>query len=90
MFLKKVYDKVSRIQIHSSAAIDFSLVAKGSTAFHIIGKKHIWDYLPGHFLAEQAGAVFKEIPLQIDQNVTLLIVASNENILNELLSLLTK
>ena len=87
---ERLYDKVSRIQIHSSAAFDFSLLAKGSTSFHIIAKKKIWDYLPGYFLASQAGAVFKEIPLSIDSSITLIIVASNEEILNKVIGYIEK
>lgn len=90
ILLEKLFDSVAKIKMIGSAAVDFSLLAKGSTDFHLIDKSNLWDYIPGYFLAKEAGAVFDEVKLSKNDKTTLLVVASNDHILNDLLSAIKK
>ena len=64
-----------------SAAIDFSLVAAGSTAGCVIFTKNPWDVLPGFLLAKEAGAIITNLegaPYNIGDDG--IVVSCNSNI----------
>lgn len=56
--LSECYGSVARFKMFGAACVDFSYLASGRTDAHIRFTNKIWDFLPGLFIAEKAGAVY--------------------------------
>ena len=51
-----MYDKVARMKMFGAACCDFAYLACGKADIHFRYMNHIWDFLPGLYLCEKAGA----------------------------------
>ncbi|MBO4797690.1 MAG: inositol monophosphatase [Candidatus Methanomethylophilaceae archaeon] len=74
------YDEVARFKVFGAACTDFAFLASGRTDIHIRFTNKIWDYLPGLYLAETAGAVYDR---KLLKEKKCLILCSSEEVLAE-------
>lgn len=51
-------DSVARFRMLGAACMDFAFLACGRTDVHVRFVNKIWDFMPGLYLAETAGAVY--------------------------------
>ena len=63
-----------------AACTDFAYLACGRTDVHVRFTNKIWDFLPGLYIAEKAGAVYNR-GLQRERNV--LVMCSCREVLEE-------
>ncbi len=74
------YDLVARFKVMGAACMDFAYLASGRTDIHIRFVNRIWDFMPGLFLAEKAGAVYdREL---LDEH-RILVLCSSDDVLKE-------
>ena len=58
ILLGECYDDIARFKVMGAACIDFAYLACGRTDLHVRFVNRIWDFMPGLYLAEMAGAVY--------------------------------
>ncbi len=75
-------DCVARFKMFGAACSDFAYLASGRTDVHVRFVNRIWDYKPGMYLAEKAGAVYDRDLLEKEG---ILIMCSCEEVLEEAL-----
>lgn len=80
VLLGDCYDDVARFQVMGAACIDFAYLACGRTDLHVRFVNRIWDFMPGMFLAEMAGAVYDHGIFERDR---ILIMCSSGEVLSE-------
>ena len=66
-----------------AACVDFAYLACGRTDIHVRFVNKIWDFMPGLYLAEKAGAVYDRDLLD---ETGILILCSSEEVLDEALN----
>ncbi len=75
-----------------TCALEWAWLAAGRAHFIIHGGEKVWDYAAGLLLAEEAGAIVSDFendhPFRISQLSSSIVAASDENIHQELLSVL--
>ena len=76
------YSDIARFKVFGAACVDFSYLASGRTDIHIRFLNKIWDFMPGMFIAEKAGAVYDK-GLMNDHGI--LMMCSSEEVLGEAL-----
>ena len=52
------YSDIARFKVFGAACTDFAYLACGRTDIHIRFLNKMWDFMPGLYLAEKAGAVY--------------------------------
>ena len=70
-----MYDRVARMKMFGAACCDFAFLACGRVDLHFRYMNHIWDFLPGLYLCEKAGAY---IDPELKKKGFLLMAASEE------------
>ena len=80
VLLGECYDDIARFKVLGAACIDFAYLACGRTDFHVRFVNRIWDFMPGLYLAEMAGAVYDHGIFEKDR---ILIMCSSEQVLAE-------
>ncbi|MCP2305008.1 myo-inositol-1(or 4)-monophosphatase [Actinokineospora globicatena] len=84
----RLADRVERIRMFGSAAIDLAWVAEGRTDATVILSNNPWDTAAGILIATEAGALVTDIAGQPHSFQSTTTVASAPEVANELLSLL--
>ena len=74
------YDYVGRFKVFGAACTDFAFLACGRTDVHVRFTNKIWDFLPGLYIAEKAGAVYDK-DLQNERKI--LVLCSSPEVLEE-------
>ncbi len=74
------YDAVGRFKVFGAACTDFAFLACGRTDLHIRFTNKIWDFLPGLYIAEKAGAVYDR---KLQEEKKILILCSSPEVLSE-------
>lgn len=74
------YRDVARFKVFGASCIDFTFLSSARTDVHVRFVNKIWDYLPGLFLAEMAGAVYDK---QLMRDTSILILCSSQEVLEE-------
>ena len=74
------YSAIGRFKVFGAACTDFAFLACGRTDAHLRFTNKIWDFLPGLYIAEKAGAAYDK-SLQRERNVLLL--CSSKEVLSE-------
>ncbi len=75
-------DVVGRFKMFGAACVDFAYLASGRTDVHVRFVNKIWDFMPGLYLAERAGAVYDRDLLD---ETGILIMCSSPEVLDEAL-----
>lgn len=75
-------DQVARFKVLGAACMDFAYLASARTDLHIRFTNKPWDFLPGMYLAEMAGAVYDE---DLYKNHSILVMCSCKEVLDEAL-----
>lgn len=75
-------DCVARFKMFGAACSDFAYLASGRTDIHVRFVNKIWDFMPGMYLAEKAGAVYDRDLLE---KAGILIMCSCQEVLEEAL-----
>jgi fructose-1,6-bisphosphatase/inositol monophosphatase family enzyme len=73
-------DSVARFKMLGAACMDFAYLACGRTDVHVRFTNKPWDFLPGLYLAEMAGAVYDR---ELMDRTHILILCSSEEVLEE-------
>jgi fructose-1,6-bisphosphatase/inositol monophosphatase family enzyme len=73
-------DEVARFKMFGAACMDFAYLACGRTDVHVRFTNKLWDFLPGLYLAEKAGAVYDK---NLMESSHILILCSSEEVLDE-------
>ena len=76
-------DCVARFKMFGAACLDFAYLASGCTDVHVRFVNKIWDFMPGMYLAEMAGAVYDRGLLD---DTGILIMCSSQEVLDEAMS----
>lgn len=76
-------DCVARFKMFGAACLDFAYLASGRTDVHVRFVNKIWDFMPGMYLAEMAGAVYDRGLLD---DTGILIMCSSQEVLDEAMS----
>lgn len=76
-------DVVARFKMLGAACVDFAWLASGRTDIHVRFVNRIWDFMPGLYLAEKAGAVYDRALLE---DTGVLILCSSQEVLDGALS----
>ena len=84
-FMHALHDKVARFRMLGSACCDFAFLASGRTDCHIRFVRNPWDFLPGMFLCQEAGAVFDR---ELYDEHRLLVMCASERALSEIVPVL--
>ncbi len=74
---------VARFRMLGAACTDFAWLASGRTDIHVRFVNRIWDFLPGLYLAEMAGAVYDR---DLMEETGILILCSSNEVLDAALS----
>ena len=74
------YDSIGRFKVFGAACTDFAYLACGRTDVHVRFTNKVWDFLPGLYIAEKAGAVYDRA-LQRERDV--LVMCSCREVLEE-------
>ena len=80
VLLTECRDVVARFKMVGAACVDFAYLAAGRTDIHVRFVNKVWDYLPGLFLAESAGAVYDR---RLMEEKRLLVLCSCAEVLDE-------
>lgn len=80
VLLGECYDDIARFKVMGAACIDFAYLACGRTDLHVRFVNRIWDFMPGMYLAEKAGAVYDKGIYDRDR---ILIMCSSQEVLDE-------
>ena len=80
VLLGECYDDLARFKVMGAACIDFAYLACGRTDLHVRFVNRIWDFMPGMYLAEMAGAVYDRDIFERDR---ILIMCSSPEVLGE-------
>lgn len=80
VLMSECYDNVARFKMMGAACMDFAYLACGRTDIHIRFVNRRWDFLPGLYLAERAGAVYDR---DLMEEYSLLILCSCGDVLEE-------
>ena len=80
VLLGECYDEVARFKVMGAACMDFAYLACGRTDLHVRFVNRIWDFMPGMYLAEKAGAVYDK---GIFDRGRILIMCSSQEVLDE-------
>lgn len=73
-------DSVARFKMFGAACVDFAYLACGRTDVHVRFTNKLWDFLPGLYIAERAGAVYDRDLMDRDR---ILILCSSGEVLEE-------
>ena len=76
-------DTVARFKMFGAACVDFAYLASGRTDIHVRFVNKVWDFMPGMFLADMAGAVYDRDLLA---ETGILIMCSSRPVLDDALS----
>lgn len=76
-------DAVARFKMLGAACADFAWLASGRTDIHVRFVNRIWDFMPGLYLAERAGAVYDRGLLE---ETGILILCSSQEVLDAALT----
>lgn len=82
LLLSECRDCVARFKMFGAACVDFAYLACGRTDIYVRFVNKIWDFMPGLYLAEKAGAVYDRDLLE---ETGILILCSSEEVLDEAL-----
>lgn len=83
--LSECRDSVARIKMFGAACVDFAYLASGRSDIHIRFVNKIWDFMPGLFLAEKAGARYDRDLLD---STGILMLCSSGMVLDEAVDML--
>ena len=72
----RMRDEVARIRMFGAACSDFAFLASGKTDIHIRFVNKLWDFMPGMFLAEVAGAYYDR---ELLESTGLLVMCGSES-----------
>jgi fructose-1,6-bisphosphatase/inositol monophosphatase family enzyme len=82
-------ERAMRVRIQGASSVDFAFVASGKNGCHIIFSKNIWELAPGTMLAAEAGCkVYSLSGERHGFSGEGLVIAGNEVILNEVVTIL--
>ncbi len=76
-------DEVARIRMMGAACSDFTYLASGRTDIHVRFVNKLWDFVPGMFLAEKAGAYYDA---ELLERTRLLVICASKEISDEFAS----
>ena len=76
-------DAVGRFRMLGAACADFAYLACGRTDVHVRFVNKVWDFMPGMYLAERAGAVYDKGLLE---DTGILMMCSSPAVLDEALA----
>ncbi len=74
------YSDIARFKVFGAACMDFAYLAAGRTDIHIRFLNKIWDFMPGMYLAEKAGAVHDK---KLVDDHGILMMCSSREVLDE-------
>lgn len=73
-------DEVARFKMLGAACMDFAYLAAGRSDIHVRFTNKPWDFMPGLYLAEKAGAVYDK---ELMERTHILILCSSQEVLEE-------
>ena len=76
MIFSDCYSDIARFKVFGAACTDFAYLASGRIDIHIRFLNKIWDFMPGLYIAEKAGAVYDK--KLVDENGILVMCSSQE------------
>ncbi len=76
------YSDIARFKVFGAACMDFTYLACGRTDIHIRFLNKIWDFMPGLYIAEKAGAVYDK---ELVERYGILVLCSSQEVLDEAL-----
>jgi len=74
------YSDIARFKVFGAACTDFAYLASGRTDIHIRFLNRLWDFMPGMFLAEKAGAVYDK---KLVDDYGILVMCSCQEVLDQ-------
>ena len=74
------YQDIARFKVLGAACMDFAYLASGRTDIHIRFLNRVWDFMPGMYLAEKAGAVYDK---KLAEEHGILVMCSSQEVLDE-------
>jgi len=80
VLFSQCYPMIARFKVFGAACTDFAYLSCGRTDIHIRFLNRIWDFMPGLFLAEKAGAVYDK---EIADEYGILVLCSSGEVLAE-------
>jgi fructose-1,6-bisphosphatase/inositol monophosphatase family enzyme len=80
VIMSECYSDVARFKVMGAACVDFAYLADARTDVHLRFVNRIWDFMPGLYLAQKAGAVYDESLMQ-EHNI--LVLCSCKDVLDE-------
>lgn len=78
--MSECYGDVARFKVFGAACTDFVYLADSRTDIHLRFVNKIWDFMPGLYLAQMAGAVYDE---NLMREHSILLLCSSEEVLEE-------
>ena len=78
--MSECYSDVARFKVMGAACVDFAYLADARTDIHLRFVNRIWDFMPGLYLAQKAGAVYDE---GLMQEHSILVLCSCREVLDE-------
>jgi len=80
VLFSQCYSSIARFKVFGAACTDFAYLSCGRTDIHIRFLNRIWDFMPGLFLAERAGAVYDK---EIADEYGILVLCSSDEVLED-------
>ncbi len=74
------YSDIARFKVFGAACVDFTYLAAGRTDIHLRFLNKIWDFMPGMYIAEKAGAIYDK---ELADRYGILMMCSSDEVLQE-------
>ncbi len=76
----RLKERIAKIRMFGSAAMDFSFMASGKTHGTVIFTKNKWDIAPGILIAKEAGAVLRTLGGEYTWDSAAVVAAASEEL----------
>ena len=80
IIFSECYSDIARFKVFGASCVDYAYLSCGRTDVHVRFTNKIWDFMPGLYLAEAAGAVYDK---KLQQETSILILCSSQEVLEE-------
>jgi fructose-1,6-bisphosphatase/inositol monophosphatase family enzyme len=74
------YTDIARFKVFGASCVDFTYLASGRLDMHMRFLNKIWDFMPGMYIAEKAGAVYDK---GLVDDYGILVMCSSKEVLDE-------
>lgn len=74
------YSDIARFKVFGAACVDFTYLAAGRTDIHLRFLNKIWDFMPGMYIAEKAGAIYDK---ELADRYGILMMCSSDEVLQK-------